>query len=68
MTNERKALLIEKMNAVFNAMLELKKVVTEDDIDWAEERYGTVEGDDEEIVMRLCNLRDDLDDYARDIV
>jgi len=72
MTNERKELLIEKMNAVFAAMRELQNEITEEDIEWAEVKFdeadGEVEGDDEEIVMRLCNLRDDLHDCARDIV
>jgi len=72
MTNERKELLIEKMNAVFAAMRELQNEITEEDIEWAEVKFdeadGEVEGDDEEIVMRLCNLRDDLHDRARDIV
>ena len=68
MTNERKELLIEKMNAVFAAMRELQNEITEEDIEWAEEKYDEADGDDEEIVMRLCNLREDLVDLARDIV
>lgn len=72
MTNDRKELLIEKMNAVFAAMRELAAEITEEDVEWAEVKFdeadGEVEGDDEEIVMRLCNLRDDLHDYAQDIV
>ena len=68
MTNERKELLIEKMDAVFAAMSVLAAEITEEDIEWADVKYNEAEGDDEEIVMRLCNLREDLRDMARDIV
>ena len=72
MTNERKELLIEKMDAVFAAMRELAAEITEEDIEWAEGKFdevdGEVEGDDEEIVMRLYNLREDLVADAGDIV
>ena len=61
MTNDRKQLLQEKINATFKALNELSALVTEEDMRWANVTYDTDMSDsDEELAMGLINIADNL--------
>lgn len=61
MTNDRKQLLQEKINATFKALNELSALVTAEDMRWASDAYDTDMSDsDEELVLGLVNIEDNL--------
>lgn len=61
MTNDRKQLLQEKINATFKALNELSALVTSEDMVWASDAYDTDMSDsDEELVLGLLNIEDNL--------
>jgi|694.fasta_scaffold29426_3 hypothetical protein len=61
MTNDRKQLLQEKINAAFKALNELSALVTEEDMEWASDAYDKDMSDaDEELAMGLINIADSL--------
>lgn len=71
MTNERKALLIKLMGNVFAALNELSVTITEADFKWAEKKFDGWScdvADDEEIVMRILNLREDVHDFVNNML
>ena len=61
MTNDRKELLNEKINAAFKALNDLSALITEEDKHWASNAYDTdMSDEDEQLVMGLINISDNL--------
>lgn len=61
MTNERKQLLQEKINAAFKALNELSAIITEEDKHWASNAYDTdMSDEDEQLAVGLINISDNL--------
>ena len=72
MTNERKDLIISKIDAVYAAVRELGDINVATDIHWAEQLYekndGANFGDDDDIVFQLIHLRQDLKDLVQNMI
>lgn len=65
MTNDRKQLLQEKINATFKALNELSALVTEEDKHWASDTYDKdMSDEDEQLAMGLINISDDLHELS----
>lgn len=67
MTNDRKQLLQEKINATFKALNELSALVTSEDMRWANvnlDLHVDMTAEDEELAMGLVNIADNLHEMS----